>query len=306
METENGKRPDPADEVERPESLPPAKEVKQPNLPLPETETKGLKPIGRTLGDVVHEVVTSPRNMSMFFVFCGTIAVLCMALMWVFIHVFGLVPSEAELGDKGSHVVFQQVQAGTGNGVYFVIVSPEGWQRTSIPVHAGDQLTFTASGRVCIDLGDILDKVNHRKTYEEEIANARKIRADDPKETRVPEDYFTDEQRKNLTPNRPWVDPDGFNLDDPQFKPSFLSRKKRYLLPGEPAGGLAAAIMTGVKEPEQKNAFFVGASNTFSAPTDGELWFTVNDVQFNDPNNKNLFYNDNIGSFWVKVSVKHI
>jgi hypothetical protein len=305
MEFENPRTPSPSGEVQQLKTPSAAGEVEQPQAPVPIEEVMDPKSIGRTFGDVFHDVVTYPRNMFMFFVFCSAVAVSLMGLMWMFIHVFGLVPSEAELGDKDSHVVFQQVQAGTGNGVYFVIVSPQGWQNTSIAVHAGDKLTFSASGRVCIDMGDILDKVNLRKTFEKQIAAAKGIRTGDPQEHRAPEDYFTDDQLKLLTPNRPWVDPDGFNLDDPQFKPSFLSRKDRYLLPGKPAGGLAAAIVSGVNEPMPADAFFVGASNSLSAPKDGELWFNVNDVQFSkDP--KTLFYNDNIGSFWVKVSVKHI
>ena len=38
---------------------------------------------------------------------------------------------------------------------------------------------------------------------------------------------------------------------------------------------------------------------------DGDLWFNVNDVRnFEDPSNANLFYLDNIGFFWVKVTIE--
>jgi hypothetical protein len=42
----------------------------------------------------------------------------------------------------------------------------------------------------------------------------------------------------------------------------------------------------------------------YVAPRDGQLWLTVNDVQYNDPKNPNLFYNDNIGMFWARITVK--
>jgi hypothetical protein len=64
------------------------------------------------------------------------------------------------------------------------------------------------------------------------------------------------------------------------------------------------AIKDGAEEPARADAFFVGREKELVAARDGVLWFTVNDVQFNDPRNKDLFYNDNIGSFWVQIAVK--
>jgi len=192
-----------------------------------------------------------------------------------------------------------------------VIVNPEGWQRTEIEVRPGDRLSFDADGKVCIDLSDILEKVARRLKFEDDYAKKLSIRRDDPNEKRVPEDYFTPDERKELILNRPWVGPDGFDLE--HFQPSFQSRKDRYLLPGKNAAGLVAAVKSGSKvAPGKQDAFFVGKSKDCvvgegedcSASQKGWLWFTVNDVQYNDPANPNLFYNDNIGVFWVRVVLK--
>jgi hypothetical protein len=152
-------------------------------------------------------------------------------------------------------------------------------------------------------MNDILETVARRKEYEEALVKGPPcIRRDDPTETRVPEDFFTDKQKESLIVHRPWIDPEGFSLD--AFQPDFRSRRNRYLLPNENAGGLVGAIKDGAEEPARPDAFFVGREKELVAARDGVLWFTVNDVQFNDPRNKNLFYIDNIGSFWVQIAVK--
>ena len=43
--------------------------------------------------------------------------------------------------------------------------------------------------------------------------------------------------------------------------------------------------------------------DNYVAAKDGEIWFTVNDITFSDPDNPNLFFYDNIGTFWVRIAV---
>ncbi|MGD0939336.1 MAG: hypothetical protein ABR905_06445 [Terracidiphilus sp.] len=269
------------------------------------TSVEGGKPSvnGKTLGDVWDSVLTEPRKLLTLVSLLAALSGLAMFEVFVFTRLFHVEPSEVRLGGTDPHVLFQRVEERTGSTEYLLMVSPQGWQSAGVVLHAGDHVSFTAGGRVCVDMSEILEKVRLRKEYEDELVHGPPhIRPFDPEETRVPEDFFTEKQKQSLILDRPWVDPNGFSLD--QFKPSFRSRKDRYLLPNQPAGGLLAAIIDGSAEPGKQDAFFVGRENDIVASKAGVLWFTVNDVQYNDPNNPNLFYNDNLGTFWVRVIVK--
>lgn len=257
---------------------------------------------GKTMADVLDDILMQPRKWFSLLLFLTIVSALIMLVMFVFTRLFDVETSEVQVGGSNSHVVFERVESRTGNAEYLVVVSPEGWQRTGIVVQAGSEVSFSAGGRICIDLNEIWAKVQLRKQYEEAVVREQGIRSNDPTENRVPEDFFTADEKRSLILDRPWVDPNGFSLD--AFQPSFRSRRAQYLLPDKPAGGLIAAFKNGPSEPARADAFFVGSQDSVSAPTDGELWFTVNDVQFSDPNNRNLFYNDNIGTFWVKIVVK--
>jgi hypothetical protein len=62
--------------------------------------------------------------------------------------------------------------------------------------------------------------------YEDEWKTKLHIRRNDALGTRAPEDSFTEAEQHELILDRPWVDPNGFSLD--QFHPSFLSRLQGY------------------------------------------------------------------------------
>jgi hypothetical protein len=276
---------------------------KQHAVKIPAGE-QGAGAPGKTIGDVMDAILLEPRRWLGLVGLLVVLSGLAMLVMFVFIRLFHVETSEVRLGGSDSHVVFQRIQESTGNGEYLVVVNPEGWQTTGIIVHSGDHISFSAGGKICIDVNEIWAKVQLRKQYEDQLAQGpHGIKENDPNETRVPEDFFTDQQKQSLVLDRPWIDPDGFSLD--VFKPSFRSRRNRYLLPDKPAGGLLAAVKDGSEEPGRQDAFFVGHQYDLVARSEGVLWFTVNDVQYNDPNNRNLFYNDNIGVFWVRIAVKH-
>jgi hypothetical protein len=271
----------------------------------------GSEATGRTLGDVLDGVLSNPKRWLAFMGFLAGLAGLVMLVTIVFTRFFGVETQEFRLGGADTHILFSSVEKRSGKEEYVVIVNPQGWQRTDIEVRSGDHLSFNADGKICIDVSEILEKVARRLKYEDEHARKEGIRRDDPAEKRVPEDFFTDDERKSLVLNRPWIGPGGFDLE--HFQPSFRSRRNRYLLPQENAAGLVAAIKSDSLEPPGKSdAFFVGRSkecvvgskDCSSSSQDGRLWFTVNDVQYNDPNNSILFYNDNIGAFWVRVALK--
>jgi hypothetical protein len=258
---------------------------------------------GRTIGDVFDDILVVPKRAVVFVLLVSAVAVLVISTMVAFSKLFSVQPSEIRLGATNSDIVLERVEKNSDSEDYLAIVNPQGWQKSGIPIHQGDRVSLVAGGKICIDMNSIWEKVQLRLKYEDEIAQAKGIRRDDKTETRAPEDFFTDEQKRSLVLERPWVDPRGFDLE--RFQPSFRSRSSRYLLVGKPAGGLIAGIVSDSEEPVRSDAFFVGNQSSFTAAKDGLLWFTVNDVQFDDPNNRNLFYNDNIGSFWVRVTIKH-
>jgi hypothetical protein len=259
---------------------------------------------GKTAGDVLDGILTDPKRWFALMAFLAGVCGLVLVATNVASRLFGVQTKEIEFGSMGSHILFASVDKKNGGGEYVVVVNPEGWQQTAIEVRQGDHISFHADGKICIDLHDITEKVENRLRYEEEWAKKLGIRRNDSTETRIPEDYFTDEQKRSLVLNRPWVDPGGFDLA--HFQPTFRSRRGRYLLPDENAAALVAAVPAAPNNPPSRaDAFLVGrAKEDYVAGHSGRLWFTVNDVQFNDPNNPGLFYNDNVGSFWVRVSIK--
>jgi hypothetical protein len=256
---------------------------------------------GRTLGDVIDSILEHPQRWASLFLFCVVFSGLVIGVAWTMTKILHLRTSEVRIGSTNSRVVFESVQEGAGKQ-YVVIVSPQGWQNTEIVVHAGDKVSFQAGGKVCIDLKEIVANVELRRQFEGEVAGSMGIKKNDPNETRVPEDFFNPEQRKKLILDHPWVDPDGFKRNT--FVGDFPSRRQKYLLPEMNAGGLIAAIRPGAQEPDKSEAFFVGRQmDNYVAAKDGAIWFTVNDITFSDPDNPNLFFYDNIGTFWVRIDV---
>lgn len=254
---------------------------------------------GKTAGDVLDNILSNPQRWFALFLLLAGIAGLIVLVMLVFTRLFHVQVKELHLGGSNSNIVFQSIDKQAGTEQSMVIVSPQGWQKT-IEVSAGDRLSFFASGRICIDLHSIWKQTELRRQYEQELVDAHKVNPADPNQ-KPPEDYFNPEQRKSLVLERAWVDAGGYSLND--FQPSFRSRRSRYLLPDQNAGALVAAIKTDSEgQPGRSDAFFVGQSKEdYQVRQKGWLWFTVNDVQSDDPANPNLFYNDNLGLFWVRV-----
>jgi hypothetical protein len=59
----------------------------------------------------------------------------------------------------------------------------------------------------------------------------------------------------------------------------------------------SAAIRETDVSPTRDDAFFVGSSNVAVAKRSGKLYFTVNDVTYDDKDFLDMFFVDNIGSF---------
>lgn len=257
---------------------------------------------GKTFADVFEQVLSQPNRWLALLGFLSALCCLVIIVMFVFTRLFAVEPSEFQLGGTNTHILFAKKQGRGGDSEYVAIVNPQGWQTTAIPVNAGDHVSFIAGGKICLDLNEISEMVRLKRSYEDEWEKKEGIRENDPTDKRVPEDYFTEDEKKSLIASRRWVDPDGYDLD--VFKPRFRGRRDRYLLPDKQAGGLVGGVSQESIEPERSDAFFIGRKAEYTATKDGTLWLTVNDVQYSDPNNKYLFYTDNIGSFWVRIVVK--
>ncbi len=254
---------------------------------------------GKTMADFLDGLVTDPKRWLGLIGFLACLSVMVMLLGFAFTKLFGVSAKEVQLGQATS-VIFESVERGTRNRELLVLVHPQGWQKTDIRVESGDHLSFNAEGSVNIDLAGIIANVQHRLQLEDEIAKKNNI-IRTPTEKRVPEDFFSPEQRQSLQLDRAWIDPYGFKNESYVNWPG---RRDRRVLPENNPGGLIAAIKTGSEDfPTRPETFFVGRTRKRDATTGGSLWFTVNDIQYNDPANRNLFFNDNVGLFWVKVKI---
>lgn len=269
------------------------------------------KAAGRTMGDFFYEVLSSPKKSMTLILLATGLTALGLLGAWGLIELFHVQTSEIELGATDQHIIFKSVQKGVDE--YLVVVNPEGWQNSGIEIKYGDHLNFIAGGKICIDMHHIIENTQRRMKLEDYYStHPPYIREKDDSETRAPEDAFSPGEREGLELERPWTPPDGFKLEG-KYAPRWRARKARYLFPDQGAGGLVAAIHKATSgEPDKSETFFVGSRRNLPADkesvgveTDGNLWFTVNDIQFSDPVVPGLFYNDNIGLFWVKVIVTH-
>src|SRR5579862_1477093 len=117
---------------------------------------------GKTAGDLLDSILTSPKRWLSLFIFLTACAGLAMLVMLVITRIFGMQASEIRIGASDSHIVFQSVDSRTGNEDSVVIVNPQGWLKTAIIVSSGDRLTFSANGKICLDMNEIWKKVQLR------------------------------------------------------------------------------------------------------------------------------------------------
>jgi len=82
----------------------------------------------------------------------------------------------------------------------------------------------------------------------------------------------------------------------------------RAVLPGGNYGALLGAIRETGVTPTSTDVFLVGSGTMTSgvpivAKRGGKLYFTVNDVQSKDKDYPNMFFEDNIGFYYAKVTI---
>lgn len=257
--------------------------------------------------ELVQEVLADNRKLLKFLAACVVLAVLVVGVAVALMKFLGINTSQAEQVEMDAGQAKFVLRLASSNKTlaqYVVVIHPQGWQDSGISVHSGDKLRFRAAGSVNIDLEGVISKVELRKKYEAEVTRSKKLdrNSDDPKN--LPERYYSEKQLQDLRVNRPWTGPDG-NLE--KAYTSYRARIPERIMPERPVGALLGALPSAGKNPQASDAFFVGTSfgdKELVAPADGELWFIVNDVwNKQNPQYENMFFEDNIGSFWVVVSV---
>lgn len=236
--------------------------------------------------------------------FARFILLLCLIGSMVFLLAFGVLHSLP--GNTG------QLNLGTGSIIfslptqeghdYLVVVHPQGWQESGIQVKIGDQLHFEANGKVNIDLAGLNSALAARHDADQRILaeEKRSDRWEAEKNTFAQEDHYTPEDLRKIRPTWKWTGPSGI-AETANF--AMPARMKRCILPGREYGALLGAIQETGMQPTTDDTFFIGATNDVVAKRSGKLYFAVNDVQSNDKSFPDMFFSDNIGFFYAKVTV---
>jgi hypothetical protein len=228
----------------------------------------------------------------------GRLAVVLALLFVIYYGVIRTLPSttkEFNIKGVGSIVFAESTKTGQE---YLVIVHPQGWQETGVAVKKGGKLSFEAGGDVNVNLGGLVQSVERRQAIERKIIG-EEIRAGRwPKNrnTFLPDERFTAEQKSEIKPLWMWNDPDGATATGSLAIPA---RREESIMKSVNYGALLGAIAgTGVT-PERSDAFTIGKHAEVTAEKDGKIYFTVNDVwAYDDPAFPDKFFIDNIGFFW--------
>ncbi len=241
----------------------------------------------------------------------------------------GLRPTEVSMSPSGLAVKMDREVL--GGHEYFVAVQPQmGWLDTDIPIAPDDHVVFWASGEVNLSIFRITESVQNRKRVEALIAcrmgkDAANRDCPDPRArlfadsikvnaSLTPEDLFTPAEIESIKPSQPWLGPAGDSVTTDRSYPGRTSKK---LAPSLPFGQLIGLVLPKDQDPDRKNsttAFSIGSGfesegGSRAAKRTGDLWLAVNDV-WNGSGKltgntypDNMFMLDNVGTFWVRVTV---
>lgn len=192
------------------------------------------------------------------------------------------------------------------------ILHPQGWVNTGIRVHLGDSLVIAADGRINIAVHRLMDGISRRRAYE---ASVRKSLARAKPQVLLapefrPEKYYSPAQIDSIRGQYPWSDPGGIpnQIRDPVAN----GRTEMKIAPGENFGKLLGLIRStddDAAEPTRTEfgaIFPIGRHVAFEPTAGGYLWLVVNDVwtDYVKGGYPRLFFDDNVGSFGVRVAVR--
>lgn len=147
------------------------------------------------------------------------------------------------------------------------------WTSSGYAVHKGQKVDIRASGRIHLAL--------HR---------------------------LVDAARSKRRPGLPWVGPDGIPIDAPLDDAALRAylQQNCVLLPTARQGSLLAAIASPAADPGTLTPIAVGRHLELEAPSDGELWFVVNDTWFDASDRSRRCYehaprNDDLGMTFDQI-----
>ena len=225
-----------------------------------------------------------------------TFALVVLGVVLLFQRVLGVEPRQITLSGFGSGVILESPSQGGRGSEYLVFVHPRGWVETEIRVGPGDSLQFVADGNVQISLMSIVNSVQRRHEIERSYTESGQV---DVAEGEVPEAVFTPVDNALIRLSRGWMGPEG-DIRGDTADHRYPGRTAMKVLPGRPYGELIGAVSANPERPNRNEVFHIGRERSLAATQRGKLWFIVNDVLAED----NRFFNDNLGSFLVRTTVK--
>jgi hypothetical protein len=258
----------------------------------------------QSIADLVLSLLEDWQKFCRFLLLLFVACALLLGLAWGVLRMLPSNTGQVKLG-SGSIIFSQPTQDGNE---YLAVISPQGWQETGISLRKGDRVSIEAYGKVHIDLSGLNKSLAARRDADDRVIGDEKKtpgKWEAEKDTFSPEDHYTDDERKNIRPTWHWTGPDGI-ADTPLY--ALKARMARTVLPGGNYGALLGAIRETGVTPDTPDVFLVGSGTSktgiaIEAKRGGKLYFTVNDVQSYDKEYPNLFFEDNIGFFYAKVTV---
>jgi hypothetical protein len=254
--------------------------------------------LGASIADLLSTVLGDWNKFGKFLLLLFSIVLLVFGLLYGVLHNLPQATQEIKFG-SGSILFSRSTKDGQE---FLVVVSPQAWQETGISVAAGDTIKFEAGGKVNIDLAGLNVALQARHEADERILaqEAKSPQWEQEKDTFAPEYHYTAEDKQKITPRWRWSDPNGL-AETMQL--ALPARQKRTVFPEKGYGTLLGAIRETGAQPSHDDVFFIGVSNAIVAKRSGKLYFVVNDVLFNDKDFPDMFFVDNIGSYYVRVTV---
>lgn len=269
-----------------------------------EFQSREIMAENKSFADVFDSLLSDWKKFLSFLLMLCCLAGLILISFVAMNRYSGSTIKEINLSATGSKVLFEAKSPG-GKRQFLLVVHPQGWQNTGIHINRGSQISFKADGRVNVDGAGLFKTVIYRKDLEEKKKEAFHLDGKLSDEAQTPEYHFSDEEKKNVMLQRPWVDPDGFaqNTTDERIPGlTYGNRVERLELKGENLGCLIGRIG------DQSNGsqlFKVGKKQEIIAQASGDLWLNVNDVRnLQSDLPQEMFYLDNVGFFWVVVTTE--
>lgn len=254
----------------------------------------------QTFANLVLVLLDDWKKFLKFLLLAAVACLFTLGLVYGILRSLPHTTSEVKLG-SGSILFSQPTKDGQE---YVIVISPQGWQETGISVKKGDTINFEVGGKVNIDLQGLNLALNARIAANDRIINEEKTagRWEKEKDDFAAELHYTTEDKRNVRPHWHWTGPDGMSVQEMKELAN-PAHQKRSVLPAKGYGALLAAIRETNVLPTGDDAFFVGSSLVYVAPRSGKIYFTVNDVTYEDRDFPDMFFVDNIGAFYARVSV---